>query len=140
MTQTLELGKGELVTIETFYFEIEDDCFYETERCEDIDTVWYEQMGVDLDSYVLDLCKRKLDEEVRVSVVPRRWGTIVDGEVYDYGDDCLGREDYIWTKSHGLLSEDEYLYLLKNREETEDEGETVEIEGLDDLIQYIRDN
>ena len=40
-----------------------------------------------------------------VRVIPRRWATIVDNEVEDYEDDCLGIE-FIWNGKE-LVSEEE---------------------------------
>jgi len=110
MTQTVELGKAEFWTIEAFQFEYEDDCFYEGERCEDVDTYWFEGMGGTLGEYLDQECNNNLgeDDHVMVSIIPRRWATIVDGIPEDYGDDCLGREDYIWNGSE-LLTEEEYI-------------------------------
>ena len=45
MTSTIELGKAQFWTIEAFQFGCEDFCFYEGERCEDLDTYWFEGMG-----------------------------------------------------------------------------------------------
>ena len=55
-------------------------------------------------------CYNSLDENdhVRVSLSPRRGATIVDGIPEEYGDDCLGREDYIWNGSE-LITEEEYI-------------------------------
>ena len=114
MTQTLELGKAQFFTIEAFEFEYEDGCFYEEERCEDVDTYWFEQVGGTLDEYVRQECMNNLDEDnhVMVSVIPRRWATIVDGVPEEYGDDCLGREDYIWNGKE-LISQEEYQDQLQ---------------------------
>lgn len=110
MTQTLELGKAQFWTIEAFEFEYEDGYFYEEERCEDVDTYWFAQMGGTLEEYMKQECYNSLDENdhVRVSLIPRRWATIVDGIPEEYGDDCLGREDYIWNGSE-LITEEEYI-------------------------------
>ena len=110
---TIELGKAEFFTIEAFNFEYEDECFYEEERCETIDTYWHTQMGITLDDFVDEQCKH-LDEEdghVMVSIIPRKWATIVDDEVIDYGDDCMGREDYIWNGEE-LVKQDDYASTL----------------------------
>lgn len=109
MTQTLELGKAQFFTIEAFEFEYEDGCFYEEDRCEDLDTYWFEQVGGTLDEYVLQECMNNLDEDnhVMVQVIPRRWATIVDGIPEEYGDSCLGIETYIWNGKE-LVSEEEY--------------------------------
>lgn len=110
MTKTLELGKAQFWTIEAWLFDFEDDCFYEEERCENLDTYWFEGMGGTLEQYFNDQCNNNLGEDdlVRVSLIPRRWATIVDGVPEDYGDDCLGREDYIWNGTE-LLTEEEYI-------------------------------
>ena len=114
MTETLELGKGEFFTIEAFEFEFEDGYFYEGERCEAVDCYWHEHTIFDgcdtLDEYVKCVCESELteDDHVRVSVIPRRYATFVDGLLEEYGDDCLGREDYIWTGSE-LITEEEYI-------------------------------
>ena len=110
MTQTLELAKAQFWTIEAFEFEFEDGYFYEEDRCEALDTYWFEQVGGTLDQYFRDECYNNLteDDHVRVSLIPRRWATIVDGIPEEYGDDCLGRQDYIWTGSE-LITEEEYI-------------------------------
>ena len=110
MTQTVELGKAQFWTIEAFEFEYEDDCFYEGERCEDVDTYWFESMGGTLGEYVDSECNNNLceDDHVMVSLIPRRWATIENGIPTDYGDDCLGREDYIWNGAE-LLTQEEYI-------------------------------
>jgi hypothetical protein len=110
MTQTIELGKAQFFTIEAFYFELKDGYCYEEERCEAVDTYWFAQMGGKLEEYMKQECYNNLDknEHVRVSLIPRRWATIVDGEREDYGDECLGREDYIWNGSE-LITEEEYI-------------------------------
>ena len=51
------------------------------------------------------------DDHVIVRVIPRRWVTIVDNEVEDYGSDCLGIESYIWNGKE-LVSEEEYTQEL----------------------------
>ena len=111
MTNTIELGKAQFWTIEAFQFEYEDDCFYEGERCEDVDTYWYEGVSDNLDEYVREVCDLNLTylDHVMVSLIPRRWATIVDGIPEDYGDDCLGREDYIWN-GRELLTQEEYIH------------------------------
>ena len=112
MTQTLELGKAEFFTIEAFYFELEDGYFYEEDRCETIDTYWYVGLGSSLQETLEDeVSKLEEDEICRVSIIPRRWATIEDGEVIEYGDDCMGREDYIWNGKE-LVSEEEYQNQL----------------------------
>ena len=113
MTQTLELSKGQFFTIEAFEFEYEDNEFYEGERCEDVDTYWFEQMGGTLDEYVQQECNNNLNEDnhVMVQVIPRRWATIVDGIPEDYGDDALGIESYIWNGKE-LVSQEEYSNQL----------------------------
>ena len=110
MTSTIELGKAQFWTIEAFQFGCEDFCFYEGERCEDLDTYWFEGMGGTLGEYVDQECNNNLNEDdhVMVSLIPRRWATIEDGIPTDYGDDCLGREDYIWNGSE-LLTQEEYI-------------------------------
>ena len=110
MTQTLELGKAEFFTIEAFQFEYEDECFYEEDRCEDVDTYWWEGVGGTLDEYVRQECNNNLteDDHVMVNVIPRRWATIVDGIPEDYGDDCLGIESYIWNGTE-LITQEEYI-------------------------------
>jgi hypothetical protein len=113
MTKTINLGKAEFFTVEAFQFEFEDECFYEGERCEDVDHYWYEQLGGTLDGFVKEICDMNLteDDHVIVRVIPRRWATIVDNEVEDYGDDCLGIESYIWNGKE-LVSEEEYTQEL----------------------------
>ena len=115
MTNTIELGKAEFWTIESHYISVEDDYIYEEERNEDIDTYWFEQMGGTLDQYFQDQCDNNLDEDTvcRVSLIPRRWATIEDGIPTDYGDDCLGREDFIWNGKE-LITEDEYIESFKS--------------------------
>ena len=110
MTTTVELGKAQFWTIESFQFEYEDGYFYEGERCEELDTYWFESVGGTLGEYVDQECNNYLKEEdhVMVSLIPRRWATIVNGIPEDYGDDCLGREDYIWNGSE-LLTQEEYI-------------------------------
>ena len=109
----LNLSKGQFFTIEAFEFEYEDGYFYEGERCEDVDTYWYEGVGGTLDQYVDQECNNNLNEDnhVMVRVIPRRWATIVDGIPEDYGDDCLGIESYIWNGKE-LVSEEEYTREL----------------------------
>ena len=72
-TQTIELGKAQFWTIEAFYFELEDGYYYEEERCEDLDTYWFPQMGGTLEQYFNDQCNNNLgpDDLVRVSRIPR---------------------------------------------------------------------
>ena len=115
MTTTLELGKAEFWTIEAFEFEYEDECFYEGERCEDLDTYWFKGVGGTLDQYFQDQCHNNLGihDHVMVNVIPRRYATIVDGEVIDYGDDCLGIETYIWNGEE-LLTQEEYINEMKS--------------------------
>ena len=110
LTTSTQLAKGEFYTIEAFHFEVEDGCYYEEERFEPIDTFWYAGLGLTLEEKLDQECKDNLTEDdlVRVSLIPRRWATIVDGEPEEYGDDCLGREDYIWNGKE-LLSEEDYL-------------------------------
>ena len=109
MTQTLELGKAQLFTIEAYEFELEDGCIYDGERIESVDTYWYEQMGGDLYDYICDQCEKNLDkdEEAVIQVVPRRWATIVDGELEDCGDSCIGHEEYIWIDGN-LFTQQQY--------------------------------
>ena len=116
MMLNLELGKGQFWTIEAFQFEYEDECFYEGERCEDVDTYWFEQVGGTLDQYFRDQCNNNLgkDDHVIVSLIPRRWATIVDGIPEDYGDDCLGREDYVWN-GYELLTQEEYIDHMNDK-------------------------
>ena len=115
MTQTLELGKAEFFTIEAFQFDYEDDCFYEEDRCEDVDTYWWEGVGGTLDEYVRQECNNNLteDDHVMVNVIPRRWATIVDGIPEDYGDDCLGIESYIWNGTE-LITQEDYIEQMNN--------------------------
>ena len=110
MTTIVELGKAQFWTIEAFQFEYEDGYFYEGERCEDVDTYWYEGVGGTLGEYLDQECNNNLNEDdhVMVSLIPRRWATIEDGIPTDYGDDCLGREDYIWNGNE-LLTQEEYI-------------------------------
>ena len=110
----VELGKAEFYTIEAFEFTFEDDWFYEGERCEDVDTYWFESVGGTLGEYVMDQCNNNLNEDdhVMVSIIPRRWATIENGIPTDYGDDCLGREDYIWN-GYDLLTQEEYINEMK---------------------------
>tara|TARA_B100002019_G_C21211634_1_gene569770 strand:+ start:490 stop:855 length:366 start_codon:yes stop_codon:yes gene_type:complete len=114
MTQTIELGKAEFITIEAFEFELEDGCIYEGERIEAIDTYWYEQMGCDLYDYVYELCSNNLekDEEAVIQIIPRRWATIVDGELEDCGDSCLGQEEFIWVDGN-LFTQEQYETYMK---------------------------
>ena len=109
----LNLSKGEFFTIEAFEFEYEDGYFYEGERCEDVDTYWYEGVGGTLDQYVQQECYNNLNEDnhVMVQVIPRKWATIVDGLVEDYGDDAFSIETYIWNGKE-LVSEEEYTQEL----------------------------
>ena len=109
MTQTLELGKAQLFTIEAFEFELEDDYAIEGERIESVDTYWYEQMGGELYDYICDQCEKNLDkdEEALIQVVPRRWASIVDGELEDCGDSCIGQEEYIWIDGN-LFTQQQY--------------------------------
>ena len=110
---TLQLNKAEFFTIEAFEFEYEDNEFYEGERCEDVDTYWFEQLGGTLDEYVQQECMNNLNEDnhVMVQVIPRKWATIVDGIPEDYGDSALGIESYIWNGTE-LVSEDEYEQMM----------------------------
>ena len=114
MTETLELGKGEFYTIEAFYFELEDGCFYETELYEAVDCYWHEHTIFDncdtLDEYVKHICETNLteDDRVMVSVVPRRYAIFVDGLLDEYGDSCMGQEDYIWNGTK-LITQEEYI-------------------------------
>ena len=113
MTSTIELGKAQFWTIEAFQFEYEDGYFYEGERCEDVDTYWFEGVGGTLGEYLDQECNNNLceDDHVMVSLIPRRWATIEDGIPTDYGDDCLGREDYIWNGEE-LVKQDDYASTL----------------------------
>ena len=110
MTSTVELGKAQFWTIEAFQFEYEDGCFYEGDRCMDVDSYWYEGVGGTLGEYLDQECMNNLNEDdhVMVSLIPRRWATIENGIPTDYGDDCLGREDYIWNGKE-LLTQEEYI-------------------------------
>ena len=109
MTENVKtLGKGEFVTIEAFYCEIEDGEVYEEERCEDVDTYWTEEKG-DLMEYVLEQCKYiETKDPVIVDVLPRKWADFdEDGNLEDYGDTCYGIERYIWHNSK-LIREGEF--------------------------------
>ena len=114
MTQTLELGKAQFWTIEAFEFELEDGTISEGERIESIDTYWYEQMGSEMYDYICDLCENNLekDKEVMISIVPRKWATIVDGELEDCGDSCVGQEEFIWIDSE-LFTQEQYEVYMK---------------------------
>ncbi len=109
MTQTLELGKAQLFTIEAYEFELEDDYAIEGERIESVDTYWFEQMGGDLYDYVYAQCANNLDdnEEALIQVVPRRWATIVDGLLEDCGDSCIGQEEFFWVDGN-LFTQQQY--------------------------------
>ena len=108
---TIELQKGEFYTIEAFEFELEDGYIYEANRDEDLDTYWYENAifeGQSLMEYVTALCYDCLKDNVRiVDVNARRWATIVDGFVEDYGDSALDCNRYVWTGKR-LVSECDY--------------------------------
>lgn len=109
MTQTLELGKAQFWTIEAYEFELEDDYAIEGERIESVDTYWYEQMGGDLYDYICDQCEKNLDkdEDALIQVVPRRWASIVDGELEDCGDSCIGQEEFFWVDGN-LFTQQQY--------------------------------
>ena len=115
MTNTIELGKAEFWTIESHYISVEDDYIYEEERNETIDTYWYEGYDDQTLEESLNQQVSRLDEDevCRVSLIPRRWATIEDGIPTDYGDDCLGREDFIWNGKE-LITEDEYIQTFKS--------------------------
>ena len=117
MTSTIELQKGEFYTIEAFEFTQEDGYIYEEDRDEDLDTYWYENAifeGQSLLEYVTALCHDCLKNNIRiVDVNARRWATIVDGFVEDYGDTALDCNRYIWTGKR-LLSESDYLEQTTN--------------------------
>jgi hypothetical protein len=72
-------------------------------------------MGNTLEGYFREVCNDNLteDDHVMVNLIPRRWATIVDGEVIDYGDDCLGIESYIWNGQE-LLTQEEYINDMKS--------------------------
>ena len=114
MTQTLELSKGQFFTIEAFEFELEDDTINEGEKIESIDTYWYEQMGSEMYDYICNLCENNLekDEEAMISIVPRKWATIVDGELEDCGDSCVGQEEFIWIDGE-LFTQEQYEVYMK---------------------------
>ena len=107
--QQKTLGKGEFITIEAFYCEIEDGEVYEEERCEDVDTYWTAAKG-DLMEYVLEQCKYiETKDPVIVDVLPRKWAEFDDdGNMEDYGDCCLGIERYIWHENK-LTREEEFI-------------------------------
>ena len=103
----VELGKGELYTIEAFYVEIEDGEVYEDERCEDVDTYWTESKG-DLMEYVRAECEYiDCEDPVMVQVTARRYATLVDGELEEVGESCLGGDTYIWHNNK-LMREGEF--------------------------------
>ena len=103
-------NKGEFVTVEAFYFTVEDGEIYEEDRNEDLDTFWHDELGSELMDFVLEECKERLGEEPSiVDVLPRRWAELdEDGNLEDYGDSCLGSERYMWTGER-LVRESEYL-------------------------------
>ena len=113
MTQNLELGKAQLFTIEAFELELEDDTISEGERIESIDTYWFKQMGGDLYEYVYDQCANNLDdsEEALISIVPRKWASIVDGLLEDCGDSCIGQEEFIWIDGELFTPEQYEVYI-----------------------------
>ena len=113
MTQNLELGKAQLFTIEAFELELEDDTISEGERIESIDTYWFKQMGGDLYEYVYAQCANNLDnsEEALISVVPRKWASIVDGLLEDCGDSCIGQEEFIWIDGELFTPEQYETYM-----------------------------
>ena len=115
MTQIIELQKGEFFTIEAFTFTQEDGIIYEEERDEDLDTYWYDDPifeGQQLMEYVYSLCVDCLKDNPRiVDVIARRYATIVDGFVDDYGDSTIDNRRYIWTGKQ-LLTEHDYTELV----------------------------
>ena len=115
MTQNLELGKAQLFTIEAYEFELEDDTIIEGEMIGAINTYWFEQMGGDLYDYVYSQCANNLDdnEEALIQVVPRRWATIVDGELEDCGDSCLGQEEFIWVDGELFTQQQYEVYMAQ---------------------------
>ena len=115
MTQTLELGKAQLFTIEAYEFELEDDTISEGERIESIDTYWFAQMGGDLYDYVYSQCANNLDdnEVALIQVVPRRWATIVDGLLEDCGDSCMGQEEFFWVDGELFTQEQYEVYMAQ---------------------------
>ena len=75
---TVTFNKGEFITIEAFYCEIEDGEVYEEERCEDVDTYWTEEKG-DLMEYVLEQCKYiETKDPVIVDILPRKWAEFIE--------------------------------------------------------------
>jgi len=112
MTQIIELQKGEFFTIEAFTFTLEDGIIYEGERDEDLDTYWYDNEifeGQQLMEYTHELCVDCLKDNVRiVDVIARRYATIVDGFVNEYGDDTCDNRRYIWTGKQ-LLTVENYI-------------------------------
>ena len=71
-------------------------------------------MGCDLYDYVYELCSNNLekDEEAMIQIIPRRWATIVDGELEDCGDSCLGQEEFIWVDGN-LFTQEQYETYMK---------------------------
>ena len=104
MTKLLE--KGQFVTIEFFLDE------HEEERYEDGDLDFYYIDILEEDTVeeaILATLESHTEENVYVSVVPRRYAEVIieDGnleEVVDYGDSTLGQEDYIYDHELKLLT------------------------------------
>ena len=109
MTENVkEYGKAELLTVESFYCEIEDGIVYEEDRCEDVDTYWTEEKG-DLVEFVTEQCSYiDCKDPVLVIVSARRYATVVDDCLEDVGESCLGGDTYIWHNNK-LTREGEFI-------------------------------
>ena len=112
MTKTLELGKAEFITVE-FYLDEDQDERYDDGGC---DFYYVEQLhdNETIEEAIVAILG-EIDEKVYVNVSPRRYATLeVDddgdiGEVIDYGDSCLGGEDYIYENNVLLTEYDHQL-------------------------------
>ena len=112
MAKTLELGKAEFITVE-FYLDEDQDERYDDGGC---DFYYVEQLhdNETIEEAIVAILG-EIDEKVYVNATPRRYATLeVDddgdiGEVIDYGDSCLGGEDYIYENNVLLTEYDHQL-------------------------------
>ena len=105
MTTLIE--KGQFVTIE-FFTDVNQE-----ERYQDGDSDFYfiHDLNDETIEEAIINTLGDVSEKVYINVAPRRYAEVVieDGEieeVVDYGDECLGGEDYIYENSVLLTSSD----------------------------------
>ncbi len=122
---TLELGKGEVESIEAFYIEDYDvECVNEGERCEDIDEVFVSSLenNTSLQDKVEALTLNRVftdfdDNEVPIIIRSSslRWATIVvedDGYFSEEYGESSSWKDWIYFQGHLFMSEDEFFTYM----------------------------